>query len=46
MGAPISDPGKGYYDIPGTYSPDGTQIVFAEESGYSNIVSDVQIPLP
>jgi Tol biopolymer transport system component len=27
----VSDPGKGHHDIPGTYSPDGTKIVFASD---------------
>jgi TolB protein len=37
----ISDPGKGYYDIPGTYSPDGTQIVFAS----NRLSNDVSLDL-
>lgn len=38
---PISNPGKGHYDIPGTYSPDGTQIVFASDRLSNNVSLDL-----
>ncbi len=32
----LSNPGKGHVDIPGTYSPDGTKIVFSSDRLSSN----------
>jgi len=37
----LSDPGKGHHDIPGTYSPDGTKIVFASDRLSNNLSLDL-----
>lgn len=37
----LTDPGKGNYDIPGTYSPDGTKIVFASTRLSNNVSLDL-----
>jgi Tol biopolymer transport system component len=39
----LSDPGKGHHDIPGTYSPDGTKIVFASDRLSNNLSLDLFI---
>jgi Tol biopolymer transport system component len=39
----LSNPGKGHHDIPGTYSPDGTKIVFASDRLSNNLSLDLFI---
>jgi Tol biopolymer transport system component len=39
----ITDPGIGHHDIPGTYSPDGTQVVFASDRLSTNFSLDLFI---
>lgn len=39
----LSNPGKGHHDIPGTYSPDGTKVVFASDRLSNNLSLDLFI---
>src|SRR5208282_4380008 len=39
----LSDPGKGHHDIPGTYSPDGTKIIFASDRKSHDLSLDLFI---
>jgi len=39
----LSNPGKGHHDLPGSYSPDGTKIVFPSDRLSNNLSLDLYI---